>query len=427
VSYALRRLGPDDRFGIVAFNSDVNPFADRLSRTSDTDDALYFVDQLEARGGTNINEALATGLGFLDDKRKGMVVFLTDGLPSTGVVNINEIRTNAERNNRFHARIFSFGVGYDVNTNLLDGLSRSSAAFADYIVPEENIEERVSAFYERVRFPVMTDVEISFRGVRVSEISPRDPGDLFLGDALILTGRYRNEGTGVISISGSIDGQRTTQEVDVAFPAVDRESAFVARVWATRRIGELLESVRLEGESEALVDEIVELAKEFGIVTPYTSYLVTEDEARFLSAGEFDRVSADNNAMPRAQREALAAMPQSSGRAAIEMSKRISNFKQASVVESTDGIPVTNVLGQTLIESAGGIWESQADVAGLKVWRVKFGSEAYFDFAESYPEAKDFLKLGEKVNFVFRNQVVVVGESGQSEIDREGLTRLFGE
>ena len=431
--YAVKRLGPQDRFGIVAFSSDINVYSDGLAPADERDDALYFVEQLEARGGTNIDGALQAGLRLLDGQRTGTVVFLTDGLPSTGVVNINDIRNNAESNNRHGARIFSFGVGYDVNTDLLDGISRSSSAFSDYILPEDNIEERISSFYERVRFPVMTDIEVNVRGVDVSALSPRSAVDLFLGDALILTGRYESAGSGIISVSGMIDGKRQTQEVDVNFPRVERESAFVARVWATRRIGELLESIRLEGENRALVDEVVALGKEFGLVTPYTSYLVTEDEARFLSVrsdpaasgAEESKDARDVGFMPRPQREQLSAMEKSSGRAAIEMSKQISNLKQASVA-SDDDDNLANVLGQTFIRSESGAWKTQSEGDNLKAWNVQFGSQAYFLMSMQYPEVRDYLKLGNKVSFVFRDQLVVVGESGVQEIDAGALKKRFG-
>ncbi len=151
--YCVQRLGAQDRFGIVAFSSDVDPFRETLSPASAKEDALFFIDQLEARGGTNIDEALKTALGQLDDSRRGVIVFLTDGLPSTGETDEEAIRKNASTANGREVSVFTFGVGYDVNTRLLDGLAAESGAFADYLSPEENIEERVGGWYDTMRFP----------------------------------------------------------------------------------------------------------------------------------------------------------------------------------------------------------------------------------------------------------------------------------
>ncbi len=426
VSYALDRLGEDDRFGLVAFSSDANAFTDELVSTAEVDDAHFFVDQLEARGGTNINEALAKALAMLDDERPGTIVFLTDGLPSTGVVMPKEILQNARANNTTDSRIFAFGVGYDVNTDLLDGLATDSRAFAEYIGPDENIEERVSSFYDRVRYPVMTDITIASTGVRLSELAPRRPSDLFLGDALTLTGRYARAGKTVITVKGTLNGVETTQQVSLDLPDVMRDDAFVARVWATRRIGVLLESIRLEGENEALIDEIVALAKEFGIVTPYTSYLVTEDEARFAAVRELDALTPVGAVVRRSERFAPEAMSESSGKDAVEMSKAIWDLKQARVIRQDDETPLINILGQNLVQTGSGNWLTQSNTENAPEWNLKFGSQAYFAFFQMYPDARAFLKLGNEVAFLFRDQLVVVDATGTASATPTDLRSRFG-
>ena len=421
VSYALKRLGERDRFGVIAFSSDVDAFSEKLSPINAVDDALYFVDQLEARGGTNINEALTTALNLVDNTRRNTIIFLTDGLPSTGETSIERIRQNVEGANRHETRIFPFGVGYDVNTQLLDGIARSSSAFADYIAPEENLEERVSGFYERTRYPAMTDIEVSIDGVRISKAAPRDPGDIFFGNAMVLTGRYTAPGTAVINISGLVNDERVTQELRLDFPDIERESGFVARIWATRRIGELLESIRLEGESEELKDEVVALAKEFGIVTPYTSYLVREDDPRLAHTP-----SPIGHRMRDIPNRFDAAMQESTGREAVELSRRIAGLQQAKQATDFGGPPAASIAGQTLIQTTDGAWSTQADTSHVQPLDVQFGSEAYFLLARLYPASAEFLTLGDKVTFVFRDRLVRVGTHGRTQATEADLRSWFG-
>lgn len=404
LSYALNRLGDRDRFAIITFSSDVSSFSDGLSSVDAVDDALYFVDRLEARGGTNINEALLQALDMIDADRRSTIVFLTDGLPSTGETSIEKIRTNVEKANEHEARIFPFGVGYDVNTQLLDGIARSSSAVADYIAPDENVEERVSGFYERTRYPAMTDVEVRFDGVRTRKLAPRDPGDVFFGSTMVLTGRYDGPSKGFATVSGFVGGERVTQEIPLDFPAVERQSGFVARIWATRRIGELLESIRLEGESDALKDEVIALATEFGIVTPYTSYLVREDDRSI----RFD-----------------VAMESSSGREAVALSRQLAGFQQAKQAFDIGGPPAATVQGQTLIKTSEGVWSSQANTADFEPLDVQFGSEAYCTLARLYPETAGFLRLGKDVSFVLRNRLVRIGASGLSAATESEVRAWF--
>ena len=429
VTYSLQRLGPKDRFGVVSFSSDVGAFSGDLAGTGSVDDATYFVEQLEARGGTNINAALTEGLHMLDGSQAGTVVFLTDGLPSVGVAEPRDIINNAVVANKANARIFTFGVGYDVNTNLLDGVARAASAFAEYIAPEENIEERVSAFYDRIRYPVMTDVTIEVDGTPVTALTPGSATDLFLGDGLLITGRYKTPGDAVIRVSGTVVGddgaqEIITQEVDVTFPDRIRDAEFVARVWAARRIGELLESIRLDGENPVLVEEVVALSKEFGIVTPYTSYLVTEDEATAMDALRRNGARGTGGAVVRSDAEPAEAMRASSGRTAVSLSRDLAALKQSRQV--ADQPTLANVQGQTFVMSETDTWNTQAASEGLDTWKVTFGSEAYFAFARAYPDAVPFLELGQNVQFVFNGQLVHVGPDGALSISDRDLRNRFG-
>ena len=445
LAYCLNRLGERDRFGLVAFSSDVDAFRDDLAETETDpasgagqavrDDALYFVDQLEARGGTNINEALLTALDLLDGSERGMVVFLTDGLPSTGVTDEGAIRRNVDEANGADVRVFSFGVGYDVNTRLLDGLSGQSGAFSSYVSPEENLEERVSAFYEKVRYPVLTDLEFDLDGADAYAFAPGTLPDLYKGGQLILTGRYRDPGEATLTLRGESESGNEALTYTFDLPDEEREQDFVARLWATRRVGALLEEIRMNGENEELKDEIVALAKEFGLVTPYTSYLVQEEEMMADQVGQMapppgtPRLRA-GSAIQMDQVEAApapdAAMARTSGRQAVQMSKSIRAMQEASAAPATGSERLANIEGRTLRLTDEGRWVDVEFEEGDEVVEIQFASEAYFHLLRRYPDVQAFAKLGSDVLFHAGETFVRFGEEGKTALTEAEMESLFG-
>lgn len=427
--YCLQRLGDRDRFGLVAFSSDVDAFRDNLVTTDVRGDALYFVDQLEARGGTNINAALLTALDMLDGSDNGQVIFLTDGLPSTGVRDEGQIRQNVAEANADGVRLFSFGVGYDVNTRLLDGLSQGTGAFADYISPEENIEERVGTFYDKVRFPVMTDLDLDVDGGDVYALAPRDLPDLYKGGRLLLAGRYRQPGDIHLALRGRIGDEAETLRYTFDLPRVERERDFVARLWGTRRVGALLDEIRLHGENEELKEEVIALAKEFGIVTPYTSYLVTEDEAMAAQL-PVDRRGAVTQQVRNydvaAPAAPMADMDAVSGEGAVAMSKATRAMQEAEVVAAPHQASVATVHGRTLRQTAEGAWvDVDCDPDADDAIRVEFASDTYFTLLRLYPEIRDFAQLGQHVTVEFRDRVLVIDEEG-TDLSETALRQAFG-
>jgi Ca-activated chloride channel family protein len=441
--YCLQRLGSRDRFGLVTFSSETRKFRETLAGLEARDEALYHVDRLEATGGTNINEALLAAVDLLRNSQNGqsMIIFLTDGLPSTGVQDEGEIRRNLQSANRNGIRIFSFGVGFDVNTRLLDGLAKTSNAFSDYISPQENIEEKISAFYEKVRYPVMSNLEYSFRGVEAHALSPNRLPDLFKGGQIILAGRYRDGGRGTLVLRGLIGAERQGDarrefHYDFTFPRQERERDFVARLWATRRVGDLLDEIRLQGENAELKNEVIALAKEFGLVTPYTSYLAQEEESLTFQESRLqqldDRLMTLSGAGNGGRREAAApamkdAMNQASGAGAVQMSKSIRAMKSAEVAAEADAnsAGLVSIKGVTLQQQAGGAWvdiDYKTEAATIK---LAFASEAYFAFLRVFPEAREFCKLGSKVIFKFRGKFVQIGEDGEKQMSEEKLRERF--
>lgn len=289
--FVVERLQPEDTFNIVAYDSTVETFRPELQKGSreSIDAALGFVNGLFAGGGTNINEALTTGLKMLKDKnRPTYVLFFTDGQPTVGEQDESKIAANAKQANEVGARIFNFGVGYDVNSRLLDRLSRQQRGQSVYVRPNEDIETSVSSLYQKIGSPAMTNVKVRFEfdepqpasaPATVSRMYPQEMPDLFHGEQLVLVGRYAKSGAAKLTLTGTLEGkeQPFTFPVTFAEHSNDETHAYAERLWAIRRVGDIIDQLDLNGENQELVNELVELSTKHGIMTPYTSFLAEED------------------------------------------------------------------------------------------------------------------------------------------------------
>jgi len=290
LKYVLNNLRKGDLFNIVAYDSQVESFRPELQRFDDDTRkaALGFVEGIYAGGSTNIDGALQTALGQLQDSsRPNYVLFLTDGLPTAGETNEMKIVAGAKQSNKVHARVFSFGVGYDVNSRLLDKLVRENFGQSEYVRPDEDIEDRVSRLYRRIESPVMTGVEIEFvfdevraeHGEPINRVYPKDSFDLFAGEQLVVVGRYKKSGVAKVVVRGSVGDEK--QKFD--FPAKlvgkshDETHGFIEKLWAVRRVGEILDELDLSGKNNELIAELVKLSKRHGILTPYTSFMADEN------------------------------------------------------------------------------------------------------------------------------------------------------
>ena len=183
-------------------------------------------------------------------------------------------------------RLFDFGVGYDVDVPFLDRLAEANRGDSDYVRPEEDIEAKVSRFYEKVASPVLTDLHLQLAGAVTTETYPRpsDLPDLFAGSQLLIAGRYTGSGPVTATLTGTVNGKPASYTLSAALPSLAAQNDFLPRLWATRKIASLLDAIRLRQsdasnsspEDPALISEIVRLSKEYGVITPYTSFLATE-------------------------------------------------------------------------------------------------------------------------------------------------------
>jgi Ca-activated chloride channel family protein len=340
-----------------------------------------------------------------------MIVFLSDGLPTAGVTDEGEIadlvaQVNAAVSARFHV----FGVGYDVNTHLLDRLAADSRGTVTYVRPGDSLETALTEFYGKVADPVLTDLEVDFEGVLVSDLYPQTLPDLFRGSSLMLVGLFQDSTESImVRVRGWTGDER--REYIYRFQMGELQNqAFVPRLWATRRVGALLDQLRTEGWRQSLEDEIRELGLGYGIVTPYTAFAIESQLAGAASAANmalYERVELN----------------QASGRVTIDARIQNQAYQQAAQVSLANGANVVHQGRHTLAEIGGqhvdlSLLQGEKGLDGpiTEEWLkhnfepdrvVEFGSADYFALA-SDPEARPHLQSGRDVIFSYKGAVIAI-------------------
>ncbi|GAB4457985.1 MAG: hypothetical protein Kow00120_26720 [Anaerolineae bacterium] len=408
-AYVLENLNPEDRFNLLVFSTDWRVFANEMQPPREAGAAIDWINDLEAIGGTNINAALTEAMAFVGE-RPAVVIFLTDGLPTEGVTSSAEILANVKDAAPPNVRLFAFGVGDDVDTLLLDALTRALQGASAYVRPGERIDEEVSSLYAKISAPVLSDIALDFGDVMVEEMYPAAPLlDLFAGTQMIVVGRYRDGGATTVTLTGEVGGDAHTFVYSgLEFRTNAGGEVFIPRLWATRRIGDLLQQIRLHGENPELVDSIVQLSLRYGIITPYTSFLITEDdifteEGRQAAARELEDVefgvsgAAAVDAAEQAQGLGGAEMPMAmpTQMALPDMDGRGESY----YVETREVIRYVNA--KTFV-FRDGVWiDTEYDPDALTPEQVAFLSDAYFDLVAAHPELGDYFALGDHVIVVF--------------------------
>ncbi|NNE97526.1 MAG: VWA domain-containing protein [Pyrinomonadaceae bacterium] len=424
--FGINGLRSGDRFNVINFAGEEHLMESGLvsANSSGKKTAAAFVKKLRPNGGTNINDALRAGLKQFDSSdRPKMLVFLTDGLPTVGESNIDRIIKNAKDIKVNGLRLFPFGVGYDVNTRLLDKLAAENSGLADYIEPKEDLEIKVSSFFTKVNSPVLTNLAMDFGILKTDLLYPRKMTDIFKGTQLTLIGRYRNSGdvkNAVFKLTGKTGSDtRTFRYANLDFPKRTVENEFLPRLWATRRVGWLVEQIRTNGANKELKDEIVALGTRYGIVTPYTSYLATDGSERRDVSGNFVTTLPRNGRRAnRAARPVPRATPMSAtGSSAVKESKKAREQQAAVDVFADDelirlsvdkdGVQTVKKVGVKTFYLQDGVWVDSVyeKAADLREVKLKFASNEYFDLINKEKALAKYFAIGEKIVVVWNRRV----------------------
>ncbi|MEI7731637.1 MAG: VIT domain-containing protein [Verrucomicrobiota bacterium] len=460
LAFCVENLQDQDRFEILRFSTEVEPLFNQLTeaRPEARKQAQTFIASLKPIGGTAIDDALQKAFATRPaiGNRPYIIIFLTDGRPTIGVTEEDLILKNLDKNNHGNSRIFCFGIGTDVNTHLLDKITEATKAFSQYVLPEEDLEVKLSSFYTRIKEPALANTKLTVTSdIRITKLYPAPLPDLFKGDQLLVVGRYTGNGHSAAIIEGDVNGEPRKYTFDVQFAADTAEHDFIPRLWATRRVGYLLDEIRLHGENQELKEEITELARKYGIVTPYTAYLIVEDEQRrdvAQSARSLPAIEQNQQALAEGGRVYDSFRREREGDRAVAGARSYNMLKSA--LSAADGIRgggaevmraapmasaprpsgggqgamVTETVtyetaardyaqqarylqGHTFYQN-GEIW-MDAEIQKLQhAARVKltFGSPEYFTLLRQHPQVKDWLALGSRVHFVLAGKVYEVEE-----------------
>ncbi len=447
LNFCLRNLNPDDRFEIVRFSTETEPLFHKLESADQGNlaRAAAFIKDLRPIGGTAIADALVAALapaaGTVQSDRPYVVVFLTDGMPTIGVTDDTQILDRVKRASPRLVRIFSFGIGTDVNTHLLDRLSEETRGASQYVLPQEDIEMSVSGFYAKISQPVLAGPQLAGSGpARMSQMHPVELPDLFKGEQMIVFGRYQGSGRETLTLTGSVNGHTRRFNYAAEFPERSTAHDFIPRLWATRRVGFLLDQIRLHGESSELRDEITRLARQYGIITPYTAYLIVDDESRRrvpLPRQTLQNVGAREELMTETRRMYLEMERAKSGAGAVGGAQTNNALKAADVVSAPAVANIYALRGQSTMTAEvrdrvdqvinsqqsryingrsfyqnGNQW-IDANVqgkVGARVVQVKFNSPEYFGLMAKHPDMPQWLSLG-------RNVQVVLGDAIYQIVD----------
>ncbi len=398
--YCVYNLNDGDRFNLILFNEDITSLADRLNRgeewfggerwpdstvlseklinvKGEREKGFAFIDGIEGRGMTNINDALLTALAEKPDpKRPRIIVFLTDGRPTVGVTNAARILENVGKANRNLSRIFVFGVGYDVNDHLLDKMAADNGGSRTYVKPNEDIEVAVSTLFRKMNEPMLVDVGINFGQIITKELTPKNLPDLFREEQLTLLGRYEGHGHTVLKLHGIIGNEKQEFSKNVHFSKLESDNDFLPHLWAQSRIAELVDQAALGDGSDELYKEIKRLSKKYGVPTPYTSF-VDADDGSLRKVYDDSRISdAYTEAIPISER--------------IRYNRELEERKYARYKRQDAN---TKYIGRKTFHRHGEIWVDSEYDGKSERKQVEFGSEDYFGLRQHFPELGRYTKL----------------------------------
>ncbi len=421
----LQRLRRGDRFNVVRFATEAEPLFHRPlpADAANLARAREFVSGWQAAGGTNLEEALKTAGGDpAPGGRPRVIVLVTDGRPTIGETGEEALLRLATEAQEVGLRLFPVAIGDEINTHLLDGFAERTGTFRTYLESGENIATGITRLYEKISSPVLGGLRLDIsKEAGVSQTHPNRLPDLYRGAALTVAGRYRGQGRATFTLRGTVNGRDETFTFQADLPRQDLDHDFLPALWAARRVGYLLDQIRLHGEERELAEEVKRLARRHGIITPYTSYLIVEDEKARRGRGELAESDMTVTGIPgapaleRGQREEFAAMKDKSGSGSVRASVALQRLNEAATADAARPLPSAIAGG---VRTAGGAafylnngtWvDGRIQEKGrLPEKRVAFASPAYFSLLREHPELAQALALGRSVRLLSRGRLIEI-------------------
>jgi Ca-activated chloride channel family protein len=422
----LNTLSPMDRFRLIDFSSDVRTFRDGFSPATRENlrAAERYLDQLDAQGSTNISGALDEALSATTQPgRLPIILFLTDGQPTVGERDPSVIASRVAKD-RGSRRLFTFGVGADLNVSLIEQLAIEGRGTASFVRPEESVERAVGIVASRLTSPLVTDVHVHGDGVRLLKMHPSGPVDIFAGEDLVILARYSGSGDAVVRFDGQTTSGPVSWSSRVSFPDRSRENPFVARLWATQRVGYLSAEKRKHGGSREIDDEIRDLGERFGIPTEFSSYLVVEpgmNPRRDMGAGGVQLqsmvVTGTAASAPAIQFEAAKTAAAQRSVTSLSAADSAAGFSGYSAMSRGRNVARAGNVTFVLRDS---VWTDVRYRQTGILLQVKPFSDAYFKLVEMVPDLREAFSVGERVIVAGRGMAIELSSSGKETLtDRD--------
>jgi Ca-activated chloride channel family protein len=438
----LQTLRPDDRFRLIDFSTDVHTFRDDFvfATPENLRAARRYLDDLDATGSTNIEAALREAMRIEPTReRLPLVLFVTDGAPTVGERDPLRLADLARRDARgLRPRVFSFGVGADVNVTLLEQLAIEGRGTSQFVRPEESVERSVALVAARLVDPVLTEVRVRASGnISLNRMLPASGADVFAGQDLVVFARYRGDGNGTVTVEGIQNGRSVQWTTNVSFPERANENPFVARLWAAQRIGFLSAERRRNGGTSELDREIRELGERFGIPTEFTSYFVKEPAMTNASMGVGAVGGTARMTAARTQgggggggRGGAAPPAVAAGAVQFEAARQAADqraMKSVAVLDSArrrDDASERRVEGRTF-HLKEGVWTDARPAGSTREVTVKAYSAAYFELLKQIPELAKLAGVGEQITVVGRGVVISIrSATGVETLSATELNRI---
>ena len=214
---ALDGLHPRDTFNLITFSGDEHIlFPKPVPATPENlREAQAFLATRQGHGGTEMMKAIRTALDPSDAQDHIRIAcFMTDGEVGNDFEIIHEVQKHV------NARVFSFGIGSSTNRLLLDNMARYGRGEVEYVGLNDDGSAAARRFHERVRTPVLTDVQVDWGGLPITEVYPKRIPDLFSAKPVVVFGRYTGAVRGSIHLRGKVAGRPFDRAIAMDLPAV---------------------------------------------------------------------------------------------------------------------------------------------------------------------------------------------------------------
>ncbi|MFC6980728.1 VWA domain-containing protein [Microbulbifer taiwanensis] len=279
---ALSRLQPNDRFNVIEFNSDTRAFFPRpvAANSANIQQARSRVEGLQATGGTEMAPALRLALSQQmpgSDALVHQVVFITDG----AVGNERALFELIQQSLR-DARLFTVGIGSAPNNHFMRKAAQFGRGSTVTIGDLGEVQERMQTLFTKLENPLATDLQLQWPQELLVDAYPKRVPDLYRGEPLQLVAKIQGGVlAGEVQLRGRLAGQQFVHKLALKESDAD-QGAGIGSLWARAKIEALRDQQLQSGEQsdagKTLRGQILQLALDHQLASPYTSFVAVEEK-----------------------------------------------------------------------------------------------------------------------------------------------------